>query len=42
MIFDAVFHPTTVEEWGETVAKHFRSAIRREKRRDYLVDRLIL
>jgi hydrogenase-4 component B len=42
VIFDAIFHPTTVEDTRETVVEHFRSAIRREKRRDYLVDRLIL
>ena len=41
VIFDAVFRPTTVEDTRETVADHFRTAIRREKDRAYLVDRLI-
>jgi len=41
VIFDAIFHPTTVEDTRETVAKHFRTAIRREKERPYLVDRLV-
>ena len=42
VIFDAVFRPTTVENTRETVAEHFRTAIRREKARVYLVDRLVL
>jgi hydrogenase-4 component B len=41
VIFDAIFHPTTVEDTRETVAKHFRTAIRRKKERPYLVDRLV-
>jgi hydrogenase-4 component B len=41
VIFDAVFEPTTVEDTRETVAEHFRIAIRREKERVYLVDRLV-
>ncbi len=40
VIFDAVFRPTTVEDTRETVAEHFRTAIRREKARVYLIDRL--
>jgi hydrogenase-4 component B len=40
VIFDAVFQPTTVEDTRETVAEHFRIAIRREKERVYLVNRL--
>ncbi len=40
VIFDAIFRPTTVEDTRETVAQHFRMAIRREKERVHLVDRL--
>jgi hydrogenase-4 component B len=42
VIFDAIFRPTTVEDTRETVVEHFRTAIRREKERVYLVDRLVL
>ena len=42
MIFDAVFRPTTVEDTSETVAQHFRMAIRREKERVLIADRLLL
>lgn len=42
VIFDAVFRPTTVEDTRETVAEHFRTAIRREKERVHLVDKLAL
>ena len=42
VIFDAIFQPTTVEDSRQTVAEHFRTAIRREKRRDYLGDRMVL
>ena len=42
VIFDAVFRPTTVEDTRETVAEHFRAAIRREKERIHPVDRLVL
>jgi hydrogenase-4 component B len=41
VIFDAVFRPTTVEDTRETVAEHFRNAIRREKETVHLVDRLV-
>ncbi|MGH7988886.1 MAG: proton-conducting transporter membrane subunit [Limisphaerales bacterium] len=41
VIFDAVFQPTTVEDTRETVAEHFRTAIRREKERVHLVDKLV-
>jgi len=41
VIFDAVFRPTTVEDTRETVAEHFRTAIRREKERVHLVDKLV-
>ena len=41
VIFDAIFRPTTVEDTSETVAEHFRMAIRREKERVHLVDRLV-
>jgi hydrogenase-4 component B len=42
VVFDAVFRPTTVEDTRATVAEHFRTAIRREKRRVYLVDKVVL
>lgn len=41
VIFDAIFRPTTVEETRETVAEHFSMAIRREKERVHMVDRLV-
>ena len=41
VIFDAVFRPTTVEDTRETVAEHFRTAVRREKERIHLVDKLV-
>jgi len=41
VIFDAIFRPTTVEDTRETVAEHFLNAIRRERQRVHLVDRLV-
>jgi len=41
VIFDAIFRPTTIEDTSETVAEHFRNAIRREKERVHLVDKLV-
>jgi hydrogenase-4 component B len=41
VVFDAIFRPTTVEDTRETVAEHFRMAIRREKERVHPVDRLV-
>ncbi len=41
VIFDAIFRPTTVEDTSETVAQHFRMAIRREKEQVHLVDKLL-
>jgi hydrogenase-4 component B len=41
VIFDAVFRPATVEDTRETVAEHFRTAIRRERAQVHLVDRLV-
>jgi hypothetical protein len=41
VIFDAVFQPTTVADTRETGAAHFRIAIRREKERVHLVERLV-
>jgi len=41
VIFDAIFRPTTVEDTRETVAEHFRNAIRREKEQVHLVDRVV-
>ena len=42
VIFDAIFRPTTVEDTRETVAEHFRNAIRRERQTVPLADRLAL
>ncbi len=42
VIFDAIFRPTTVEDSRQTVGEHFRTAIRREKRRDFLADKMVL
>ena len=41
VVFDAVFRPTTIEDTRETVAEHFRTAIRREKDRVHLLDKLV-
>ena len=40
VIFNAIFQPTTVEDTRETVAAHFRTAIRREKERVHVMDKL--
>ncbi|HUA38086.1 MAG TPA: proton-conducting transporter membrane subunit [Candidatus Sulfopaludibacter sp.] len=40
VVFDAVFRPTTMEDTRETVAQHFRTAIRRERVAVHIVDRL--
>ena len=42
VIFQAVFRPTIVEDTRETVAEHFRTAIRREADTVHIVDRLVL
>jgi hydrogenase-4 component B len=42
VIFDAIFRPTTVEDTRETVAEHFRNAIRRERQDVPFADRLAL
>ncbi len=42
VIFDAIFRPTTVEDTSETVAEHFRMAIRRERASVHIVDRLVM
>jgi hydrogenase-4 component B len=39
VIFDAIFRPTTVEDTRETVAEHFRMAIRRNQLAVHIVDR---
>ena len=41
VIFEAIFRPTTVEDTRETVAEHFRMAIRRENERVHVVDKLV-
>jgi hydrogenase-4 component B len=42
VIFDAILRPRTVEDREETVAAHFRVAIRRTHEHTHLVDRLVL
>jgi hydrogenase-4 component B len=42
VIFDAVFRPTTVEDTRETVAEHFRTAIRRDRVTRHVVDRFVM
>ncbi len=41
VIFDAVFHPTEVENERETIYEHFRSAIRRKREDVFLADRIL-
>ena len=40
VVFQAIFRPRTVEDLRETVAIHFRTAIRRRSNNTYLVDRV--
>jgi hydrogenase-4 component B len=40
VVFQAIFRPNTAEGTRETVAVHFRTAIRRRRDETYLVDRL--
>jgi hydrogenase-4 component B len=42
VIFDAIFRPTMVEDTRETVAEHFRTAIRRERIDVHVVDRFAM
>ncbi|MGO8745100.1 MAG: proton-conducting transporter membrane subunit [Thermoguttaceae bacterium] len=42
VIFDAIFHPTTIENEPRTVAAHFRTAIHRQRREVHIVDRFFL
>ena len=42
VIFDAVFRPTTISDTRETVAQHFRTAIRRERVAVHIVDRFVV
>lgn len=39
VIFDAIYHPTQVENERETIHEHFRSAIRRSREDVFLADR---
>ena len=41
VVFQAIFRPNIVEDTRETVAVHFRTAIRRRRDETHLVDRLI-
>ena len=42
VIFEAIFHPTTIENEPDTVAAHFRTAIHRQRREVHIVDRFFL
>jgi hydrogenase-4 component B len=42
VVFDAILRPRTVEDTEETVAAHFRVAIKRSEEPTHLVDRLVL
>jgi hydrogenase-4 component B len=42
VVFQALLRPRTAEESTEAVAQHFRTAIRRERREESIVDRLVL
>jgi hydrogenase-4 component B len=42
VIFEAIFAPRTVEDTRDTVAQHFRAAIRRTRQQNHLLDRLVL
>ncbi len=42
VIFEAIFRPTTVEDTSDTVAEHFRMAIRRERSAVHVMDRLVI
>lgn len=42
VIFQAIFRPTIVEDTQETVAEHFRTAIRREAETVHILDRTIV
>jgi hydrogenase-4 component B len=41
VIFNAIFHPTEVENERETIHEHFRSAIRRRREEVFLADRTL-
>lgn len=41
VIFNAVFHPTEIENRRETIHEHFRTAIRREREDVFLADRIV-
>lgn len=41
VVFDAIFRPTTVEDAGETVAQHFRTAIGGDRYEIHVVDRAL-
>jgi len=41
VIFDAVFHPTELENRRETIHEHFRLAIRRSREDVFLADRIV-
>ena len=42
VVFQAIFRPNIVEDTRQTVAVHFRTAIRRRRDETHLVERLLL
>ena len=41
VVFNAIFHPSTVEDTRETVAEHFRTAIKNGRKEVHIVDRSV-
>jgi hydrogenase-4 component B len=41
VIFEAIFHPSTLDERKETIAEHFRTAINNERKEVHIVDRSV-
>jgi hydrogenase-4 component B len=41
VVFDAILRPLTVEDTRETVAEHFRTAIRRSRHEVHVIDRYV-
>lgn len=42
VIFEAIFRPTTISDTRETVAQHFRTAIKREREEVHIIDRYLM
>jgi hydrogenase-4 component B len=41
VVFNAIFRPSTVEDTKETVAEHFRTAIKNGRKEEHIVDRSV-